>query len=138
MTIKPLGLALKISVGGVSETLYFWGRANLSEICFAIFLMEFPVRTPGAHYFFSTSKYKWSRDDAFLFSYKKVKWLFSPIVEQYMVDSVFEFGGSSLHMNAPVSKKYFFVLVSSIILTKTPCTFNHLLTSVLLRKLKDA
>jgi hypothetical protein len=52
MTIKPLGLALKISVGGVSETLYFWGRANLSEICFAIFLMEFPVRTPGALLFF--------------------------------------------------------------------------------------
>jgi hypothetical protein len=137
MIIKPLGLALKISVGGVSKTLYFWGRANLSEICFAIFLMEFPVRTPLI--FFLQASTNDHVTMHFYFLIKRSNGYFPPIVEQYMVDSVFEFGGSSLHMNAPVSKKYFFrFTVSSIILTKTPCTFNHLLTSVLLRKLKDA
>jgi hypothetical protein len=110
MIIKPLGLALKISVGGVSKTLYFWGRANLSEICFAIFLMEFPVRTPLI--FFLQASTNDHVTMHFYFLIKRSNGYFPPIVEQYMVDSVFEFGGSSLHMNAPVSKKYFFVLQS--------------------------
>lgn len=82
MTIKPLGLALKISVGGVSETLYFWGRANLFEICFA-FLMGFPVRTS---YCFPPTNDHVTMHFYFIFKGQMALFPHGLMVEQYMVD----------------------------------------------------